>query len=232
MSRKYLHSNNSWRNDRKLQNLLSNGEVSLDELALLFPGIFHINWRLDLSFDYLSSKGCNLIGYSLEQLKRLGSKVLDKHQSAFTREIVHSKVLNELNNITAEKVIIFYQDWKPEGKTPYFFLTATKKWNEDQLISISFFHKDVSYLTPKINRIFSVNQVLSQFYNGYNQLTKREKEILSLLANDKTRQEIASQLYLSQGTVKKHCENIYRKLGTHKRTELEKISKIQVFDRL
>lgn len=79
-----------------------------------------------------------------------------------------------------------------------------------------------------MNPIFRLNSIVEQYYTGYIQLTIREKEILSLLANGSTRQEIASQLFLSQATVKKHCENIYRKLGTHRRTELEKISKIQV----
>ncbi|MFN4007146.1 MAG: LuxR C-terminal-related transcriptional regulator [Chitinophagaceae bacterium] len=45
-------------------------------------------------------------------------------------------------------------------------------------------------------------------------LTKREKEIIALIAAGKTSKEIAAQLYLSELTVKTHRKNISEKLGT------------------
>jgi len=43
-------------------------------------------------------------------------------------------------------------------------------------------------------------------------LTKREKEVLELSARGLTRNEIAAKLFVSNHTIKKHFENIYRKL--------------------
>jgi DNA-binding CsgD family transcriptional regulator len=43
-------------------------------------------------------------------------------------------------------------------------------------------------------------------------LTKRESEVLQLLAKGMTRDEIANRLYISAETVKMHIKNIYRKL--------------------
>ena len=43
-------------------------------------------------------------------------------------------------------------------------------------------------------------------------LTNREKEVLELSAKGLTRAEIAAKLFISQHTIKKHFENIYRKL--------------------
>ncbi len=51
-------------------------------------------------------------------------------------------------------------------------------------------------------------------------LTEREKEILKLVAEGRTSQEIAELLSLSKKTVMCHRANIYQKLGTHNRTEL------------
>jgi len=48
-------------------------------------------------------------------------------------------------------------------------------------------------------------------------LTKRELEVLQLIAKGLTNQEIASKLYLSLNTVKVHTRNIYGKLGVHHR---------------
>lgn len=51
------------------------------------------------------------------------------------------------------------------------------------------------------------------------QLTPRENEILSLLAQGYTNKEIASHLNCSAGTVKIHLEHIYEKLHVHCRSE-------------
>jgi len=49
-------------------------------------------------------------------------------------------------------------------------------------------------------------------------LTAREREILDLVAEGKTNSEIAERLWVSPGTVRKHLNNVYAKLGVHTRT--------------
>jgi LuxR family maltose regulon positive regulatory protein len=50
-------------------------------------------------------------------------------------------------------------------------------------------------------------------------LTERELEVLRLLAAGLSNREIAAELFLAVGTVKKHTSNIYGKLNVHKRTQ-------------
>ncbi|RPI54913.1 MAG: LuxR family transcriptional regulator, partial [Chloroflexi bacterium] len=50
-------------------------------------------------------------------------------------------------------------------------------------------------------------------------LSERELEVLQLIAEGLTNQEIASKLFLSLNTVKVHTRNIYSKLGAHHRAE-------------
>jgi DNA-binding CsgD family transcriptional regulator len=49
-------------------------------------------------------------------------------------------------------------------------------------------------------------------------LTRRELEILDLVAEGKTNAEIAERLWVSPLTVRKHLENVYARLGVHTRT--------------
>ena len=49
-------------------------------------------------------------------------------------------------------------------------------------------------------------------------LTPREREILDLVAEGRTNMEIAERLCVSPGTVRRHLENVFRKLGVHTRT--------------
>ena len=44
-------------------------------------------------------------------------------------------------------------------------------------------------------------------------LTKREKEVFSLLVNNKTTKDIANSLNISEKTVRNHISNTMQKLG-------------------
>jgi LuxR family maltose regulon positive regulatory protein len=50
-------------------------------------------------------------------------------------------------------------------------------------------------------------------------LSEREIEVLQLIAEGLTNQEIANRLYLSLNTVKVHTRNIYGKLDAHHRAD-------------
>jgi LuxR family maltose regulon positive regulatory protein len=50
-------------------------------------------------------------------------------------------------------------------------------------------------------------------------VSERELEMLALIAAGKSNRQIASELFVSVGTVKTHLNNLYRKLGTHSRTQ-------------
>jgi len=51
------------------------------------------------------------------------------------------------------------------------------------------------------------------------ELTRREKEILELLANGLSNQEMAEKLVIAEGTLKRHIANLYQKLGVHNRAQ-------------
>lgn len=50
-------------------------------------------------------------------------------------------------------------------------------------------------------------------------LSRREAEVLAHVAEGRTNAEIARLLSVSPGTVKRHLEHVYAKLGVHRRTE-------------
>jgi ATP/maltotriose-dependent transcriptional regulator MalT len=51
------------------------------------------------------------------------------------------------------------------------------------------------------------------------ELTRRERDVLAILATGASIKEIAETLFLSQPTIKTHVSNIYRKLGSANKIE-------------
>jgi len=55
--------------------------------------------------------------------------------------------------------------------------------------------------------------------NGVSPLTRRESEILRLMASGANTKVLAERLHLSPATVRNHVQNIFTKLGVHSRLE-------------
>ncbi|PSB01204.1 response regulator transcription factor [Merismopedia glauca] len=68
--------------------------------------------------------------------------------------------------------------------------------------------------TPKAIKFSSNSSALS-----HNPLTKREQEIISLIAAGKSNQEVADILYITTGTVRVHMHAILQKLDVKDRTQ-------------
>ncbi|HMZ08126.1 MAG TPA: response regulator transcription factor [Anaerolineales bacterium] len=50
-------------------------------------------------------------------------------------------------------------------------------------------------------------------------LTKRERELLALIASGYTNKEISNKLQIAEATVENHTHNIYAKLGVSNRVQ-------------
>ena len=86
-----------------------------------------------------------------------------------------------------------------------------------------------SYLSPKVSNGFMARAVRGEVapsdeVSVLSALTPREREVFQLLAIGKANKDVASVLELSVGTVKKHRENLQRKLNCHSAAELARLA--------
>ncbi|MFQ5340429.1 MAG: response regulator [Anaerolineae bacterium] len=82
-------------------------------------------------------------------------------------------------------------------------------------------YQDGAFLPPGVAREVLVHYIHKpQEEDGQPHLTEREREVLKLIAEGLTTQEIAQQLRISAKTVMAHRANIMDKLDIHKSTEL------------
>lgn len=96
-------------------------------------------------------------------------------------------------------------------------------------LAIDAIHRGDSFLSPKV-----ASGVMARAVRGESMptsensalavLTPREREVFQLLALGKANKEVAAALGLSLGTVKKHRENLQRKLDCHSPAELARLA--------
>ncbi len=98
-----------------------------------------------------------------------------------------------------------------------------KAVSSEMVLAIRAVYKGESFLHPSMAKILiDHHRTIIEGENDFSELTDREREILKLIAEGYTNQEIADMLIISAKTVMNHRTNIMEKLKIHNRTELIK----------
>ena len=100
---------------------------------------------------------------------------------------------------------------------------------EELALAIDSIHRGDSYLSPKVAGSIMTHAVRGEVApqdeeSALSVLTPREREVFQLLALGKANKEVAAMLHLSLGTIKKHRENLQRKLDCHSAAELARLA--------
>lgn len=75
-------------------------------------------------------------------------------------------------------------------------------------------------VTPKLIQAIQTSENRVQDSKQLSCLSKREKEIVQLIVQGKSNSEIASEIYLSEGTIKNVISTILKKLNLKRRTQI------------
>ena len=119
----------------------------------------------------------------------------------------HLKAIIFTNNISDERVISAIK----AGVEGYLL----KKVPVEKILqAIRAVHNGEPSLHPEI-----ASKLMKQTRSNYEELTKREFEILHLVAKGYSNKKIAFELYISERTVKFHISSIFFKLDVSNRTE-------------
>lgn len=206
---------------------LKKGAITLDELGQKVPGFVHINSRMDLAMLDINYQGQRMLGYTLDEIKTMGPAMLVKHQSAWTLNVVYPKLFMHFTVPDQNQPFTFVQDWifSKRVKKKYYLLSTTHILNDVEYLTFTIPLEAITKLDRLKNRTDNNQALFDEFYQKIHQLTNRETQVFKLLAKNKTRNAISEDLFLSTYTVKKHCENIYQKLGTNSRIVLHQVAK-------
>lgn len=144
-----------------------------------------------------------------------GIEVTQRLKQAYPNIAIVALTIHEDQQYFFEMLRVGASAYVPKRAAPDDLITAIR----------SAYRGDV-YIYPSLGRLL-VNDFISRAGEGDEKvtmtgLTQREQEVLSMLAEGKTNDEIASELVISPHTVARHRENLMGKLGLHNRSELVK----------
>ncbi len=189
----------------------------------------------EVVLDSLAMMIASLEGVAVLATAKSGREALDRLAHTPVDIVLSDMHMPELNGIELAlrlreyfpeiKLILLTMEEEPEtiraamqaGVWGYVLKRATKKELEKAIFSVA---EGTKYFTEEVHK--QLAQIENEAtINGHetpesvHALSKREIEIIRLIASEVSSQDIADQLFISPSTVETHRRNIFKKLDIH-----------------
>ncbi|HEY0041548.1 MAG TPA: LuxR C-terminal-related transcriptional regulator [Flavisolibacter sp.] len=213
--------------DTDLQHAAHEKIRQFQEIEQHIPGVIIIHNLADDSIVYLSERGRKFLNVSLEEIRL---PHFDYHKRFFNPEDVPNyapKILGMIQRNADDEIITFFQQVRASKKSDWMWFSSSikillrDKENKPLLaVTIAVPIDAAHYFTPKIERLIQENTFLREKQAVFACLSKREKEVLRLLALGHNSNVIGEELHISEATVKTHRKNIRSKLNAESSFDL------------
>lgn len=135
---------------------------------------------------------------------------------------IYKECYEEYNIYDTLQMTIVYER-KFYGVVTLFHTKDDAPFTEEDITLLKSLARHLNYIYGKYETIHSNRKAISSNTKEIPSdvhLTAREKQILGLIYQMKTNKEICSELHITNHTMQKHLQNIYRKLDISSRLEL------------
>jgi len=172
------------------------------------------------SVVYMSKLGQSILGFSLEDLQKLGVEYHDRFFNPDDRVHYYDKVINLMMSGDDDRVVSYFQQARrsPEAEWKWY-LTSTRVFHRTEDGTVSHLISNATpidkehHITAKVDRLLAENNFLRSNQHIFAALSKREKEILRLMGSGHSAAEISEQLHIAESTANTHRRNIRSKLN-------------------
>ncbi|WP_158870264.1 response regulator transcription factor [Maribellus comscasis] len=198
----------------KLEKGLQQQKYSIKEVGELLPGMLHLNRSDDLVLSYFNSWALNRFEKTVDEILELGLEFMVSIFEPGTAFLFSKSLVQFLNENDGSSSHGFFQKLRFNTKREYEWMYTTSKlfFDRNFVFSYSTPISDLETNNRFLLQNLEDNLFLRKNFLKFQSLTKREKEILKLVASSLTSRQIAEQLYLSKATVSTHRKHITQKL--------------------
>lgn len=208
-----------------LEHKILNNELTIDEIDNIIPGYIHTNRLPNMAMTFVSKSGCHMFERTNKEMVENYFDLTDIHvdmdfiiKTSFPSLIKFS----QLNDYAS--TFSFFEKIRYTAKHNYeLYCTDIKLLEGNQeLICVTNPVSKLEFTTKKLKGILEENNFFDKNFQKFMSLTKREKEILSLIAKGYQNRKIGERLFISNPTIKTHRQNINKKLNAKHLTDLIK----------
>jgi LuxR family transcriptional regulator len=206
---------------------LEKGLFKIQDIGDYVPGNLMVHTLKTNTNIYMNKSGCNILKHSREELQALGPAYFTKFFPAEEMKFLSLGLQKFVAKNDHTSIHSFLQRVRPDDKSDYkWYFTnsrlcyANDSENTSLIMHLAVEASTLNNLGAKLNRVLEENAFITQNYRKFNLLTKREKELITLIALGHTSHDISDLLFISIHTVNNHRKNLMNKL------ELNCISKL------
>lgn len=198
---------------------ISNGECTVEEIGEYLPGNLLVTDLSQNAVTYMNKRGCDILMHNLDELQVMGP---DYFQRFFVRE-ESERIISGYAFLQQQqdpsRVFNFTHRVKPKGASTYNWYFGTAKLlytpggeNSHKILLMVNDVNSLGAIAPKINILLEESDWVKKNFKKFSLLTKKEKDIITLLASGLSTKQIAETLCISRLTVNTHRRNITQKL--------------------
>lgn len=192
---------------------------SIEDIGDYIPGNVMVQDLIKLENEYMNQSGCDILMHSQDELRALGKDYYKKFFPGHEIAGIMKSMIDLHQRQDTTEVFNFFQRVRPHEDAKYkWYFTISKLYrvNPDEPANkIIHIANEVNSLGPictKVNRLLEEGEYIKKNFGKFMLLTKREKEIITLLVDGKNSSEISGILFISRLTVNTHRRNITKKL--------------------
>lgn len=190
----------------------------LMQVGDLLPGVVLVNDMRTMQNVYMNRTGRDFLHKTTEELRALGpgyflSEVFCKDEIAWIAQHFGTVVArNDMDEVTG-----FYQKVRPNMRADWdhYYLSGKLLGEGTGMCTyMGLATSQSSYDLHKIGLALEKESAAPAAFQQFSSLTKREKQVLGLIAIGLTNRQIGDRLFAAQYTIETHRKAINRKLGT------------------
>ena len=202
-----------------LERQISQGVFTIDAVGDYLPGNVLVTDLNSLSTTYMNKSGCNILNHSVDELAELGPEYFQRFFVPDEMNVFVSRYLTMKETQHAPEIYNFAHRVKTTKTDHYnwYFASAKLMFNPgqklaDKMLVIVNEVNSAGYMARKINSMLDETEAIKKQFKKFCLLTKKEKEVISLIASGHTGTEAADILGVSKFTIHTHRRNIASKL--------------------
>ncbi len=184
------------------------------------PAVLIVFKVCDGTVVHMSKRGRDILGITNEEIIAMGTEYHQRYFNPEESKEYTPKIIGLLERNNDNEIISAFQQVRPAPDQSYsWYITGSKILlkNEDGdpllFIAAAIPVDSLHELARKAQRVLDENKFLKSNYHLFEKLTKREIEILKMIAKGISNETISQNLFISEETVETHRKNIKRKLN-------------------